>query len=47
MASHQLVKFGGYRHCGREDTLILDCHVFSKDHVIKRSCDFVGRSPSR
>ena len=29
------------------DIMILVCHVTSQDHVIKESCDFIGRSPSR
>ena len=24
--------------------MVLVCHVISKDHVIKRSCDFIGGS---
>ena len=26
--------------------MVLVCHVNSKDHVIKDSCDFSGRSPT-
>ena len=27
--------------------MVLVCHVILQDHVIKGSCDFTGRSPSR
>ena len=27
--------------------MILVCRFISQDHVIKRPCDFMGRSPSR
>ena len=47
MTSHQLAKFGGYRHCGSADIMILVCHKTSQNHVIKESCDFIGRSPLR
>ena len=26
--------------------MVLVCHVISQDHVVKGSCDFMGRSPS-
>ena len=38
MASHQLAKFGGYRHSGSGD-MILDYHVISQEHVIEGSLD--------
>ena len=44
--SRHTTNFGGYRYCGQADIIILVCHV-SKDHVIKESCEFIGRSPSR
>ena len=47
MASHQFAKFGGYRHCDSENIMILGYHVISQDHIIKGSCDFIGRNPSR
>ena len=47
MTSHQLAKFGGYRHCGSADIMILVCHKTSQNHVIKESWDFIGRSPLR
>ena len=28
-------KFGGHKHCGSEDVVVLVCHVISQDHVIK------------
>ena len=47
MTSHQLATFGGYRHWGSADIMILVCHKTSQNHVIKESCDFIGRSPLR
>ena len=38
-------KFDTYRSCGRGDITLLICHVTSRDHVIKRTCDIVGGSP--
>ena len=46
MASHQLAKFGGHRHCSGGHIMISDCHVSSQNLVIKVSYDFLGRSPS-
>ena len=40
-------KFGGHRHCGIGDIVLLFCHVISQDHVFKGSSDLIGRSPSR
>ena len=40
----QPAEFGGHRHCYSGDIMILVCHVI---HVIKGSCDVMGRSPSR
>ena len=39
-------KFGGLRHCGSR-YMILVCHVNLHDRVIKGSCDFMVRSPSK
>ena len=36
-----------HRHSDNWDIVVLVCHVVSQDHVIKGSCDFIGRSPSR
>ena len=47
MVSHQPAKFGGHRHCGSGDIMVLVCHVISQHHVIKRSYDFMGRNPSK
>ena len=33
-------------HCGSEDIMILVCHVILQGHLIKKSSDFMGRSPS-
>ena len=40
-------KFGGHRHCGIGDIMVLVFHVILEDHIIKASFDFIGRSPSR
>ena len=45
--NYNFVKFGGHRHCASEDIMILVCHMILQDHVIKGSCDFIDRSPSR
>lgn len=39
MASHQLRKFGGHKHCCNEDMMILVCHVILQEHVIQGSFD--------
>ena len=40
-------KFGGYRHSDSADVMVLFYHVISQEHVIKASCDFTCKSPSR
>ena len=40
-ASSYVTTFGGHRHCDSRDIIALVCHV------IKGSCDFMGRSSSR
>ena len=45
MVSPTPAKFGGRRHCGGGDMFSV-YHVMSKDHVIHRSCDFMGGTPS-
>ena len=42
--SHRHKKFGGHRHSVSGDMAMLVCHVIWQDHVIKESCDFIGRS---
>ena len=37
-------KFGGHMHCGSADVMALVCHVMLQNHVIKGSCDFMGRN---
>ena len=44
---HCLAMFVDYRHCSSGDTIYLICHVTSQDHVIKGSCDLIGKSLSR
>ena len=44
MVCHHPAKFGGHRHCGSGDMLI--CHISSRDHVFKESCDFMFGSLS-
>ena len=47
MVSFQSASFGGYRHCSSEDIMILVCHVILQNRVIKGSCEFMGKTPSR
>ena len=44
---HHPPKFCGHSDCGRGDIMILVCQVIFRDHVIKVSGDFMGRSPSQ
>ena len=46
MASLQFANFGGNRHCGSGDIMVLCYHVVSQDHVIDRSYNFMDKSPS-
>ena len=41
------MKFGGHRHRGEKDILILVCKVILQCHVINGSCEFMARNPSR
>ena len=45
--SYHPATFGGHRHCGNENIIILVCHVILQDHVIEGSCDFMGTRSSR
>ena len=47
MLSHDLANFGGHRHCGSRDIILLVCHVILQGYLIKGSCDFMSRSPSQ
>ena len=40
-------KFGGHRHRGKGDTMVLVCHVFSQDRAAKKLSNVMGRSPSK
>ena len=33
--SYHPTKFGGNKHCGSGNAILLICHVISEDHVIK------------
>ena len=33
--SYHPAKFGGHRHCGSENIMVLMCHVLLEDHVVK------------
>ena len=44
--SHHPTKFGGHRHGGSGDIVVLVYPVVLQDHLIKGSSDFMGRSPS-
>ena len=43
--SYHVYKFGGHRHCGSGDIMVFICHVTLQDYMIKRSCDFIEKSP--
>ena len=43
MVSHHRTKFGGHRHCGKGDIMVLVCQEILQNHIIKRSCYFMGR----
>ena len=40
-------QFGGQRHSRSGDIIALVFHVISQHHVIKGTCEVIGRSPSR
>ena len=42
---HRPAKCGGHKQCGCGDMFLI-CHLILQDHMIKRSCDFMSRSPS-
>ena len=44
MVMYRPMKFGGHKHFGSGDMFSIN-HVILEDHVIKESCDFIGRSP--
>lgn len=39
---HHIARFGGHRHFGIEDVMVLVCSVILPDLVIKKSCGFIG-----
>ena len=46
MINYCPAKFNGHAHCGSKDMTLM-CHVMLQDHVIKGSCDFMGKNQSR
>ena len=46
ITSHYPPKFGGHRPCGREDILVLVCHMTSSDFVVRDSCSIMVEFPS-
>ena len=44
---HHLAKFGGHKHCGSGDIILLVYQVILRDHVINGPCDYIGRIPSK
>ena len=44
MVSDHPDKFDDQRHHGSGDIMFLVFHVSLQDNVVKRSCDFTGRS---
>ena len=47
MVCHHHAKCGGHRYFSSRDVMVLVCHVISKNHLIKVSCDFMDGSASR
>ena len=47
MVSQHPARLGGHRHCGSGDIMVSVCHVILQEHLIKGSCDSMGRSLSR
>ena len=47
LGAPQGVLKGGKRRCRSGDKIVLVCDVISQNHVIKESCDFMGKSQSR
>ena len=45
--SHHPTNSGGHRHCGSEKIMALACHMILQGYMIKRSCNFMDRSPSK
>ena len=41
--SHHRTKFGGHRHSGKGDIMVLLCQEILQNHMIKRSRYFMGR----
>ena len=46
LINQNLAKFGGERHHGNADTVILVCHVVSEDHVTRSFSRLVTILPS-
>ena len=44
---HHPVKFGGHKHCVSEDIIVLAFLKILQEHVIKGSCDSMGRGSAR
>ena len=47
MVTHHPTAFGGHNQFGIEDIMVLVYHVILQGHVIKGSCEFIGRGSSR
>ena len=45
--SYHQAKFDSHRHWVSGDIMVSVCHVTLKDHIIKASYEFMGRSSSR
>ena len=45
--THDTTKFGDHRNCDIGAIMLIVFHMISEDHVIKGTCDFIGRSPSK
>ena len=47
MLNYHPAKYGDYGHYDNGNIKILAYHVILQDHMIKGSCDFMGRNPPR
>ena len=47
MVNHHPAKFSDHGHCSSRDIKLLVCSVLLKEHLVKGSCNFMGRSASR
>ena len=47
MVGYHPAKLDSHKHSDSVDIMVLFDHVISQGHVIKGSCDFISRRPSK